>query len=86
MAPISIRVRLDDIHDAIAEIQALLHGTSFEQFVAVWHLRRATDRGLEIISEASRSVPDDLKALAPHIPWREIAGIGNLLRHEYQHV
>jgi len=26
----------------------------------------------------------DLKALAPEIPWRQIAAIGNLLRHEYQ--
>jgi uncharacterized protein with HEPN domain len=40
--------------------------------------------GLEIISEASRHIPDDLKELAPDIPWRQIAAIGNLLRHEYQ--
>jgi uncharacterized protein with HEPN domain len=41
---------------------------------------------IRVGSEASRSIPDDLKVLSPHIPWRKIAGIGNLLRHEYQHV
>ena len=35
-------------------------------------------------SEATRHIPDDYKALAPEIPRRQIAAIGNLLRHEYQ--
>ena len=47
-------------------------------------MQRAVERGLEIISEASRNVTDEYKALAPEIPWRQIAAIGNLLRHEYQ--
>jgi uncharacterized protein with HEPN domain len=47
-------------------------------------MQRAVERGLEIISEASRHIPDDVKALTPNIPWRQIAAIGNLLRHEYQ--
>jgi uncharacterized protein with HEPN domain len=47
-------------------------------------MQRAVERGLEIISEASCHVPDDLKTLVPDIPWRQIAAIGNLLRHEYQ--
>jgi uncharacterized protein with HEPN domain len=53
-------------------------------FANSWAMQRAVERGLEIISEASRHVPDDLKALAPNTPWRQIAAIGNLLRHEYQ--
>ncbi|WP_366664096.1 HepT-like ribonuclease domain-containing protein [Mesorhizobium sp.] len=40
-------------------------------------------RGIEIISEASRHIPDDLTALAPEIPWKQVRGIGNILRHEY---
>jgi uncharacterized protein with HEPN domain len=39
---------------------------------------------LEIISEASRHIPPEMKARAANIPWRQIAAIGNLLRHEYQ--
>ena len=40
-------------------------------------------RALEIISEASRHLPDELLLIAPEIPWKQIRGIGNILRHEY---
>jgi uncharacterized protein with HEPN domain len=43
----------------------------------------AVELGIEIISEASRQVPDELKLQYRHIYWQEIAGIGNLIRHEY---
>jgi uncharacterized protein with HEPN domain len=80
----SVLLRLKDISDAIREIQNLLGPTSFEVYTENWAMQRATERGLEIISESSRHLPDDLKARAPDIPWRQIAAIGNLLRHEYQ--
>jgi len=38
-------------------------------------------RNLEIVSEASRHVPANLKTKAAHIPWREIADFGNIIRH-----
>jgi uncharacterized protein with HEPN domain len=44
------------------------------------------ERGLEVISEASRHLSDELKSRHPHIPWRKIAGIGNVLRHDYGRV
>jgi uncharacterized protein with HEPN domain len=80
----SILLRLSDIRDAISEIRAMLAGVTFDAFTKNWGMQRAVERGLEIISEASRHVPADLHALAPRIPWRQIAAIGNLLRHEYQ--
>lgn len=82
--PRSDLLRLIDIRDAIDGIENLVGDTSSETFAGSWAKQRATERGLEIISEASRHIPDDLKALAPDIPWRQIAAIGNLLRHEYQ--
>jgi uncharacterized protein with HEPN domain len=36
-----------------------------------------------IISEASRRLPATMKARHPEVPWRDIAAIGNILRHEY---
>ncbi|AZV22557.1 MULTISPECIES: HepT-like ribonuclease domain-containing protein [unclassified Mesorhizobium] len=48
-----------------------------------WLLRHGIERGIEIISEAARHIPDDLAALAPEIPWKQVRGIGNVLRHEY---
>jgi uncharacterized protein with HEPN domain len=41
-------------------------------------------RAIEIISEASRAIPDELKKIRPEIPWSRVRGIGNVLRHEYQ--
>lgn len=46
----------------------------------------AVVRCLEILSEASRRVPADLRAAHESIPWSRIAGIGNILRHEYRSV
>lgn len=53
---------------------------------ADWTKARALERGFEIISEASRHIPDDHKAKEPHIPWRQVAGLGNVLRHDYDGV
>ena len=82
--PRSILLRLSDIRDAIGGIQQMVAGVALDGFAKSWGMPRAVERGLEIISEASRHVPEDLKALAPSIPWRQIAAIGNLLRHDYQ--
>jgi len=46
----------------------------------------AVIRCLEIISEASRRLSDDLKARHPNIPWREMAAAGNFYRHNYEDV
>lgn len=82
--PRSVLLRLVDIRDAISGIRDVAAGATFDGFANSWGMHRAVERGLEIISEASRHIPDDLKALAPGIPWRQIAAIGNLLRHDYQ--
>jgi len=41
----SVQARLDDILEAISGIRPLVRGLSFEQFAAVWHIQRATERG-----------------------------------------
>ena len=80
--PRSVLLRLIDIRDAIDGIVNTLSDASFNVYEQNWAMQRAAERGLEIISEASRHVADEYKALAPEIPWRQIAAIGNLLRHE----
>jgi uncharacterized protein with HEPN domain len=44
------------------------------------------ERGIEVISEASRHLSRDLKAQHKDVRWEDIAGIGNILPHEYQRV
>jgi uncharacterized protein with HEPN domain len=46
----------------------------------------AVTRCLEIISEASRRLPDDLKARYPSIGWKQMAAAGNVYRHDYEDV
>jgi uncharacterized protein with HEPN domain len=55
----------------------------FESYRRIFHLPRTVERCIEIVSEATRHIFDDTKARYPAIPWRQIAGIGNILRHNY---
>ena len=80
------QVRLEDIAEAIAGIRAALAGVVFDDFAQCWPLQRAVERGLEIISEASQGLSEANKAAHPSVPWNDIAGIGNILRHEYHRV
>lgn len=86
MAEKTVLTRLHDMRDAINGISETLAGVEFDTYKTVWSMRRATERGIEIISEASRHLPPETKAKFPAIPWQEIAAIGNLLRHEYAKV
>jgi tryptophan synthase alpha chain len=78
--------RLQDILDQIGNIERFLEGQTLADFLRKDILHLAVERALEIISEASRHVPDSAKAKHPEIPWQEIKTIGNILRHEYQRV
>ena len=80
----STRDRLLDVLDAIDKAQTAVGDRSQEAFSEDWLHQFAAERAIEIISEASRHIPDDLKATAPDIPWRDVADIGNFLRHVYE--
>jgi uncharacterized protein with HEPN domain len=61
----------------------VISGKTFADFQADWTLRFIVQRGIEIISEATRRLPADILQTRPEIRWRSIGGIGNVLRHEY---
>lgn len=84
--PDRTRFRLLDIIDSIDQIHALLSDRHFEDLVQDRVLRAAFERFLEILSEASRHIPEELKSMRPDIEWQRIAGIGNHLRHAYHRV
>jgi len=77
---------IHDMLEAIEEPEAALASVTYQQFEENWVIRRATERGIEIISEASRRIPDEIKQQYPSIDWRVVAGIGNVLRHDYHDV
>ena len=82
----SLVPRLTDIVEAIERIQDVLKNISLEAFETDWQRQWLVQRGVEIISEASRHLTDEMKARHPGIPWQKVAGIGNVLRHNYENV
>lgn len=74
---------IHDILETIARVEAKVAGKDFEEMQADWEFRFVLQRAIEVISEATRRLPDELKATRPEIHWRSIAAIGNVLRHEY---
>lgn len=82
----SIILRLDDMIEAAARVREALGDLSIEALEADWQRHWLIQRGIEIISEASRHLPARMKARHPEIPWTKVAGIGNVLRHGYEDV
>ena len=78
--------RLLDIIDASEFIRNEMANVTLDAFEHHRRTRWSVERGIEIIPEASRHLTRGRKARHPEIPWRKVAGIGNVLRHEYEDV
>jgi len=74
---------LHDILEAIDRVEEITRGRTLPDFERSWQLRWLVQRAIEIISEASHAIPDELAQVRPEIPWSKVRGIGNVLRHEY---
>ena len=74
------------LRDILENIEAIVDFTADMTLATYVHDRKtryAVTRALEIISEASRRLPEALKARHPAIDWSGIAAVGNLYRHAY---
>ena len=69
----------DRLRDILEAIESVVKGSTFEQFVSEKTARLAIERLLEIICEASRSIPDDVKRAEPAIDWRKMIDFGLLM-------
>jgi len=74
---------LDDILDAIHQIQSYVQGQDEAAFALDRKTQDAVIRNLEIIGEAARNLPEKIKEAAAEIDWRKITGLRNILIHEY---
>ena len=77
---------LEDIRRNIRLAQGFVEGFDLRGFRADARTIYAVTRCLEIISEASRRLPASVKNRHPGIPWKDIAGAGNVYRHDYEDV
>jgi uncharacterized protein with HEPN domain len=74
---------LQDMLEAIQEIEAFTAGVDFEAFQGNREKILAVVKLLEILGEAVKQIPDELRDRYPHIAWSAIAGMRNILVHKY---
>jgi len=86
MATRSALLRIHDMLESIRGIERAIAGKTFRDYERSWVLRSALERGIEVISEASRHLGREYKSRHKDVRWKDIAGIGNILRHEYQRI
>lgn len=79
----SYREFLQDILDAITEIESFIDGISFDTFQSDRAKVLAVVKLLEIVGEAVKNIPDEQRRFYPEISWRSITGMRNILIHEY---
>ncbi len=72
-----------DIHDELVYTGSLFPGLKYNAFVADDTLKRAVIRSLEVIGEAVKNIPDEIKSKYPLVEWREYAGLRDKLAHHY---
>jgi len=81
--PRDYKQQLDDILQAITFIREYVKGMDYNAFEADRKTQDAVIRNLEIIGEAARAVPDEIRDKASEIEWYKIIALRNILIHEY---
>lgn len=77
------RLFIKDILDSIEKIEEFVAGMNFEEFKSDDKTVSAVVRKLEIIGEATKNIPDEVKEKYPQLPWKEMAKIRDKLIHAY---
>lgn len=77
---------LEDILDNILLASSFVKNTTYQAFIMDKRTVYAVIRALEIISEATRRLPEEICNRHPNIPWAGIKGAGNIYRHDYEDV
>jgi len=75
-----------DIRDNILRAREFVEGHNLQSFLADLKTFYAVTRAVEIISEASKRLPEELRDRHSHLPWRDIRDVGNFYRHQYDNV
>lgn len=74
---------IQDILESINDIEHFIANMNFDDFKIDRKTVNAIVRCIEIIGEASKKIPESIRATQPEIPWKKIAGMRDKLTHEY---
>ncbi|WP_319508789.1 DUF86 domain-containing protein [uncultured Methanolobus sp.] len=74
---------MQDIYNAMEAAEDFVSDCSFDEFIEDTKTHYAVIRALEIIGEAAKNVPDDIRQKYPAVPWKDLAGIRDKLIHAY---
>ena len=74
---------LNDIKESLEKIFQYTSNLSFKEFLSSNITKDAVERNFEIIGEAVKNLPDELKSKYSHIPFKQIAGMRDKLIHDY---
>jgi uncharacterized protein with HEPN domain len=81
--PRDYKVFLDDILEATRKILEYTSTSSEEQFYADRKTVEAVVWNLQIIGEAAKNIPEEIRSRYPDIPWRDMAGLRDIIVHQY---
>ncbi|MGB9299937.1 MAG: DUF86 domain-containing protein [Anaerolineae bacterium] len=79
----NVLIYVRDILENMQDAEEFIQGMSYEQFVADKKTANAVLRSIEVIGEATKNVPDNVRAQYPQVPWKEMAGMRDKVIHSY---
>lgn len=74
---------LRDICDCIDKIRSYTRDLNYEAFIQDTKTLDAVTHNLLIIGEATKQIPDSLRRQYPEVPWRQVAGLRDVIAHNY---
>ncbi|MEM7816824.1 MAG: DUF86 domain-containing protein [Candidatus Aenigmatarchaeota archaeon] len=77
------KIFIEHILESIEIIQNYLKGLSKKEFLNSKEKQDAVIRRIEVIGEAVKNIPNEIKKKYPKIPWKNIAGMRDVLIHQY---
>jgi len=74
---------INDIIDAAGKVEKFTKGMTYEDFCRDDKTVFAVIRAIEVIGEAVKNIPDEIRNSYPEIPWKSMAGMRNKVIHQY---